>query len=140
MFDLGINIERFNPKVIYAFRKKFGEGSIKTHTHDFPSMVYVFSGSGTYTISSNKYNVARGNLIVINPGVPHGKTLSDSEEINEFHIAFNNVQFEGLEKDFIIPGDMSPVISLKKHDREFFQCCGDILVEQKKNELTLLGS
>lgn len=133
MTDLGINIDSFNPKILFAFRRNSREG-VKNHSHDFPSLVYVLSGSAAYNFDDKEYKVNTGDLLVINPGVVHGRTLSDGEEINEFHIGFCNIQIEGMKKDFIIPEDTSPVVSLKKTNKEFFKCCGDILVEQKNGE------
>lgn len=133
MIDLGINIDCFSPKIFYVYRKNSTE-SVKIHTHDFPSLVYVLSGSATYKVNGKEYKASGGDLVAINPGVPHGKIMEAGEEVNEFHIGFNNIQLEGLQKDFIISEDLPPVISLKKNNQDFFQCCGDILVEQKKDE------
>lgn len=133
MVDLGIDIDSFNPKILFVFRKNTREGA-KSHSHDFPSLIYVLSGSATYHLDGREYKVNTNDLLVINPGVMHGKIIPDGEEIIEFHVGFSNVQLEGMKKDFILPEGLSPVISFKKNRQEFYRCCGDILIEQKKGE------
>ncbi len=134
MHDLGINIDRFNPKVLYVFRRKFQKSSSKTCLYDFPAMIYMLSGSALYNIDGNGHRVARGNLVVVNPGVPHFRVMPEGGETNEFHIGFNNIQLEGMDKDCLLPPGRQPVISMKKYEREFFEGCCSILVEQKRNE------
>lgn len=134
MHDLGINIDRFNPKVLYVFRRKFQESSSRTHFYDFPTIIYMLSGSAVYNIDGNGHRLTRGNLVVVNPGVSHFRKMPEGGETNEFHIGFNNIQLEGMERDCLLPPDTQPVISLKKYERKFFEVCCDILVEQKRNE------
>jgi len=135
MHDLGINIENFNPVVLYTLKRRFnGESKTPYHCHDFISMIYILSGSCTYNIDGNLYQVAKGDVIICNPGVYHGKTLNAGEEINEFHIGFNSVFIEGLPKNCLISHESCPVTGLPRFEQEFFKCCSDIMLEQEKNE------
>lgn len=135
MCDLGISPENFNPEVLYIFKRKYaGNDSIKYHSHDFASLIYILSGSCTYTISGKEYHVKKGDLILLNPGVFHGKVLLAGEEVQEFHTGFNNLSIRNLPKKHIIDEDMCPVINLSKYDYDFIRSCNDILAEQERNE------
>jgi len=136
MRDFGINLDDFNPRIFYILRRKFNVVSdINYHSHDFISLTYILSGTCTYYIEGKSYRVKKGNLILCNPGIMHGKTLCTSEEINEFHIGFSNICIENLPRDHIISREASPVITFAQYEQEFFKCCSDILAEQEKNDV-----
>lgn len=134
MFDLGVNTESFNPHVYFTFKRKFDEmHETNIHYHDFISMVYVLSGACTYRISETQYQVKKGDMLVFNPGVNHGKTVKPGEEILELHVGFDNIQVEGLTKNNLISPEACPVIGLQEHEQEFFKCCSDIYLEQEND-------
>ena len=134
MFDLGVNTESFNPHVYFAFRRKFDEThETKIHCHDFISMVYVLSGECSYNIGQMQFQVKKGDLLVFNPGVSHGKTVKPGEEILEQHVGFDNIQIEGLMRNNLIGPETHPVFSLKEREQEFIKCCSDIFMEQEND-------
>lgn len=133
--DLGISPDSFNPRVLYALKRKFNsESKTVYHSHDFISMVYVLAGACTYKINNALYTVKKGDLVICNPGVFHGKILNPWEEISEFHLGLNNISIEGLPRDHMISEDSCPVISLSKYEQDFLKCCNDMLLEQEKGE------
>ena len=135
MYDLGINIENFNPRIYYTLKRKFDDTHITNyHCHDFISMIYVLSGSCTYNIDDTLYHIKKGDMLVFNPGVYHGKMMNTGEEILEMHTGIGNICVEGLPKNHLINFAISPVISLPEHEQEFLRCCSDIFFEQKNNE------
>jgi AraC-like DNA-binding protein len=135
MCDLGINTENFNPHIYYTFKRKFDERHVTNlHCHDFASLIYVLSGACTYNIADSMYQVKKGDMLVLNPDVQHGKTMKSGEDILEMHIGFGNIFVEGLPKNHILEPDSCPVISLQDYEQEYLKCCSDIYYEQENNE------
>lgn len=135
MCNFGISPDNFNPKVFYILKRKFNyESNLEYHCHDFVSMIFVLSGTCTYKINNELYQVKKGDLVICNPGVHHIKILAPGEEIMEFHAGFSNIYIKNLSKNFIIAGNACPVISLLKYEQDFYKCCSEMLLEQEKNE------
>jgi AraC-like DNA-binding protein len=134
MYDLGIKPECFNPQVYFTFRGRYEENHvIDVHSHDFVTVIYVMSGSCTYTINGVSYRVRKGDLLVFNSGVTHGKNVGVGEEIMELHIGLGNVCFEGLPHNHLISADAAPVFHLQEYEQQFISCCSDICSEQENN-------
>lgn len=51
-----------------------------THKHQFIEVVYVISGKAVHLIGGNEYPVEKGNIIVINYGVPHAFTMDNKTD------------------------------------------------------------
>lgn len=135
MCELGINAESFNPHIYYTFKRRFNESHITNiHAHDFGSMIYVLSGGCTYTIGNGTYRVKKGDMLVLNPNVPHGKSVRTGEEILELHIGFGNINIEGLPRNHLVDPSSPSVYSLQEYEQEFLRCCSDICSEQENNE------
>jgi len=135
MCILGISPDEFNPRVLYILKRKFdGQSGTTYHSHDFLSFIYIISGSCTYKIDDSLYQVKKGDLILCNPGVFHGKIIGVEEEVMEYHIGLNNICIEGLPKDHLIAKGACPVINLGKYEQDFFKCFSEIMLEQEKNE------
>lgn len=135
MCDFGIDACSFNPRVFYILKRdfKFGQHVI-SHSHDFISLFYILSGSCTYNVDGNLYPVKKGDLVICNSGVMHGKTLSPEEEVSEFQVGLSSLSIEGLAPNCLIGKDETPVTTIKKHEQEFLKCCSDILLEEEKRE------
>lgn len=135
MCDFGIDPEYFNPRVLYIIKRKYNSDNIMPyHAHDFISLIYIVSGSCTYKINDHLYHVKKGDLIVCNPGVYHGKIIDPPEEIIEYHVGINNICIEGIPRNYLIHESTCPLINLGKYEQDFFKCFNDILLEQEKNE------
>lgn len=135
MCDFGINAENFNPHIYYTFKRKFDETHMTNHhRHDFASLVYVLSGTCSYNIADSMYQVKKGDMLVLNPGVQHGKIMKPGEDIMELHIGFGNIFIEGLPKNHLVMPGSIPVINLQAYEQEYLKCCSDICYEQENNE------
>jgi AraC-like DNA-binding protein len=133
--DLGIDEDKFNPRIMYIFRRKLGEhNSTSYHCHDFASIVYFLQGEGTYNINGVFYKPKKGNLLVINPGVYHSRIMSPGQEAVEFHIGFTNIQIQGLPPDFLIPEGISPIFKFSRYEQDLLRQCSEIIAEQEKDE------
>ena len=135
MCDLGISPDNFNPKVFYVIKRRFNEESkISYHSHDFVSLIYILSGACTYRINDELYSVKKGDIIICNPNIFHGKIMKSGETISEFHTGFTDICIKNLPKNHLIASNACPVVSLSKYDQDFFKCCNEILLEQEKND------
>lgn len=135
MCDLGINVDNFNPKILYTFEKKYSDdSSTKVHNHDFLSLIYLLSGSCSYLINDIPYKIKKGDILILNPGVTHGKILGTVSDLVEFHAGFENIQIKNLPHNHLISDSFTPIISTTNFDQEFFKCSMDILNEQSKND------
>ena len=104
MHYLGIRPENFNPQVYFTFRGRYEENHVtKIHSHDFVTMIYVMSGSCTYTINGISYRVRKGDMLVFNADVTHGKTVGAGEEIMELHVGLGNICIDGLPRNHLVP-------------------------------------
>ena len=135
MCNVGTNADIFNPQILYALKCK-NKDSIKTcyHCHRHPELSYVLSGSVTYNINNNLYRLKKGDFLVLNPGVYHEEYLAPGEQVSELHLGVDNINLEGFPKNFLIKENASPVVHLKKYDKEFDDCIHQIITEQAKNE------
>lgn len=135
MSDLGISAENFSPTILYVTRQKsFNESKVAQHSHDFISLICVLSGSCTHDIDGQSYKVKKGNVVICNPGVQHGKSLLPGEEIVEFHVGFSDIFIKNLPKNHLIPSGICPIINLGRYEADFYRCCNEILLEQERNE------
>ena len=135
MCDFGIDVCNFNPKVFYILKRDFKYGEIaEAHKHDFISMFYILSGSCVYNIGGSQYPVKKGDLVICNSGIVHGKTLNCEEEVTEFQVGLSNIAIDGLPQNCLIGHDEAPVTRLRKYEQEFQKCCSDIFLEQEKRE------
>lgn len=133
MYDLGIKIDCFNPKVLYTFIKKFDKNNTcKTHKHDFLTISYILSGSCTYEIDNIPYKTKKGNILIINSNTNHCKTFDNNESITEFQIGFDNVKLENLPRNHIIEENKTPKISVTDNDGEILKYYNEIMLQQGK--------
>lgn len=136
MKDLGITPENFNPRILYIIKKAYyDEKLVSNHCHDYISFMYVFSGSCTYYINNEIYHVKKGDTLIFNPGVSHGKYVAPGEDIVELQITFDNICMKNIQRNHLIPQNTFPLISLHKYELDVFKCCYDIVTEQEKDEL-----
>lgn len=135
MCDFGIDEENFNPRIMYIFKRKYGENnSTKYHCHDFASIVYFLQGEGTYNINGVFYKPKKGNLLLINPGVYHSRLMNQGQESVEFHAGFTNIHIQGLPPDFLISENTSPIFKFFRYEQDFLRQCSEITAEQEKDE------
>lgn len=135
MCDLGITVDNFNPKILYTFEEKFNiKSNVRYHCHDFLSVIYILSGSCMYNISDIPHKVKKGDLLIFNPGVYHGKVLTDESEILEFQAGFQNIHIKGLPPNYLIDNTVSPIVNVSKFEADIIKCCTEIISEQGKHE------
>ncbi len=87
------------------------EYEIVLHTHEYCEIMYVFSGNGNINIDGVNYPLKSGDLIIINPGIPHQETSTSDSKMHMAFFAVENFSVDGLPKNDLITPQMPPVIS-----------------------------
>ena len=125
----------FNPQVLYTFKKIVSGGTaMKSHAHDFTSLIYVLEGTCKYIVEDTEYAIEEGHLIVLHPHSPHQRIIDASEQVTEFHVGFNHFYMDGLPEGYLLPPDAPPVIMFNSYKQTFANCCEEIMNEQNKHE------
>ena len=138
MCDFKIDVDNFNPKMLYTFIETFNNDSnVNYHCHDFLSLIYILSGTCTYNISGVPHIVKKGDLIVFNPNVYHGKILPAGSEIHEFQVGFEHFHIKGLSPNHFLEDHVSPIINVVNYENELLKFCSDVVSEQSKNQPAL---
>lgn len=136
MCDVGINIENFNPEILYAFKcdnKDFIDS--KYHCHDFIEFSYVLSGTVNYRINDKFYKITEKTLLPFNPGVYHRETLIKGEQTTELHIGFRNIKIDGLPINYILKDNLEVPLKFTQFKDDFHKCCLEIIEEQEACEI-----
>lgn len=135
MCNVGTNADVFNPQVLYSLKCK-NKDFMKTcyHSHHHAELSYVLSGTVTYNINNSIYKLKKGDFLIFNPGVYHEENLSPGEQVSELHLGFDNIYLEGLPRNYLLKETASPVVRLKKYNKEFDDIIHQIINEQAKNE------
>ena len=61
----------FRQNEIFSINKYTQGSDIRFHSHDFYEMFFITEGSGCHIINDKKYNVSKGSLFLVPPGVSH---------------------------------------------------------------------
>ncbi len=64
---------------------------LQIHSHDFIEIAYVMLGEGVHEIAGQRFDVSKGDLYIINPGVPHRFISAQKYADDDFMIC--NVDF-----------------------------------------------
>ena len=73
------------------------------------------TGSGSYVVDDEYYDVKAGNIIICNAGVLHDEVPQYNRELSMLSIAIDNLQLEGLPENHLISADIKPVLKVEKH-------------------------
>lgn len=127
--------ECFNPTVLYAFISNVNSDSIlNMHNHDFTEIKIVLSGNFTYTLNDAIYEVTKGNIIIINPGVKHKKLIPEGVQVEEFNYALSNIQIKNLPTNFLLEPNSMPIFTMPLYQPDILKCINETITEQEKNE------
>lgn len=135
MCDLGINVNNFNPQILYVFNSKPKENYIiDYHCHDFLEFSYVLSGETTYMVNDIVYTAVQGQLMAFNPGIYHSEIVNKYENFNELHIGFSNINVRNFSQNHITKESFLGALDFKKYGKEFHNCCVEIIKEQTRHD------
>lgn len=134
MCDVGISAELYNPQILYVFYDSC-KGYVKKnyHCHDFIELSIVTEGQVEYKIEDNVHLIKAKDVLVFNPGIYHKEITNENSDFSQLHIGLTNFKMRGLKKDFIPTKSNSAVITMEKFNLAFFECCKEIINEQKNS-------
>lgn len=130
-----IRAECFNPTLLYAYNNTVNsESHVSYHSHDYIEIKVILSGNFTYFIEDTGYEVGKGSIVIVNPGVRHKKIVSEGIQIEEFNYALNDLQIRDLPQNFIIEPGAEPVYNFPLYQPDIIKCINETIAEQEKNE------
>lgn len=59
------------------------------HAHEFVELIYVERGQATHLFQDTSYEIAQGDIFIINPGEKHGYTVSEGQSIEVINCLFH---------------------------------------------------
>lgn len=120
----------FNPTVLYACKNKRTQSGF-IHTHDHIELHFVLSGSGKYTIRDTKYNVAAGDLLLLNPGEMHAHICSAENPLFLFSVGFEDICLKGRnENEFYFPNEQPVFHTSSDLKEKLTDLCYNMLNEE----------
>lgn len=106
---------------------------IKLHAHEFIEVVYVCNGKGIHIINGMKYDVAKGDLFIINSETPH--SFYPLDRSNSGHLAVFNCLFlpeflQGLEMELTLLKEIINIFLYKSIYSEELDYAPDLKVSE----------
>lgn len=93
----GGNVLLRNPRILTSgYLMNDPEWSSEPHLHDFAELIFVTAGRGRSTIFNQSYQLAPGDLIVLNPNTPHNESSDPDCPLEFFFTGISDFQIGGL--------------------------------------------
>lgn len=122
--------------VVYTgFMHNDPEFKAELHTHDFCEILYVLSGNGIISMSGVVYPLKPGDLIVVNPGVPHCESSVSGSRLHLVFLAVEHFQVDSLPENHLIREDMPPVTAGQDYRYKIESYFTDIISESANHIL-----
>lgn len=85
--------KELNPTFLYTWKGIRTRNEDSCHSHDYIEMAFVLSGKSRYLIDSSIYEIAEGDLIVLNPGIKHQALIIPGNKApsTEFFVGFSGI-------------------------------------------------
>lgn len=102
------------PQLFYLHRE--GGGTVKT-THTLQSqeetaeLIVIEKGRGRYMIDNQVYQIAEGDLLLLNTGVLHGLCPDGTDNLKTCRLGIRRLHLKGLTAGQLIDQDTVPVLS-----------------------------
>ena len=102
--------EELNPTFLFAWKgvrdghtRGRGSGSDSYHQHDFLEIAYVEAGKGRYVIDDLSYEVAEGDLLILNPGTRHQAVTIEGNDTPsvEFFVGASDFHLKEYPKNYL---------------------------------------
>ncbi len=135
-FDDPLRIDCGSIRVIHTdCRHPQKEQSGKLQSHAYCEILYVFSGSGSIVVGDTLHPLKAGDLVIINPDLPHSESSADGHELQLGVLGVLGFTVDGLPKDHLIPAQMAPVLPGKDYRYKIERYLSDILAESQEQTL-----
>jgi hypothetical protein len=110
--------ERYLPEIqSFIFHQGIVPSIFQQKYDQLCKIVFLNKGKGTFIVDGFSYEVKDGAMLICNPGCIHSETYHTSSEVYVLHM--NNIFLGGLEENFIVHENRSPVIETKPYTEEF---------------------
>lgn len=102
------------PQLFYLHRE--GNTSLKT-THTLQSqketaeLIIIEKGSGRYMVNNQVYNIAQGDILLLNAGVLHGLCPNKTSQLETCRLGIKRLHLRGLATGQFINENITPVLS-----------------------------
>lgn len=99
------------------------------HSHEFCELLYVAGGRGHADIGSEGYELYTGDLVVINPGLPHSEQSSPADPLHLVFIGIDDFTLPGLSPCCLtMPGEPH-VIRPRRHSKNLSEYFTKLIFE-----------
>lgn len=95
----GFIVEDLNPTFLFNWTgTRRREQNEEYHSHDYPEIAFVLSGTGRYHVAGEMITIQEGDVLILNPGVKHQAQYCPDAEVpaTEFFVGFSDIHFQGL--------------------------------------------
>ncbi len=114
-----IKIEELNPTFLYFWKGIKEADELKYESHDYAELAYVLSGQCRYRIDNKLYQIAEGDLVIINPSVKHQLLVSSPDSpVTLAIVGFTDVQFVNYAPNEVPLPDGCPVVHAEGEFRQ----------------------
>lgn len=102
--------ESHSPKVAYTCKSDIKESLRALHSHEnILEIILITKGKGRFIIDGHNYNIEKGNVIIINPGIVHEEISDANYPLAHCCVAMRDVSLPKLPFGDLIPPDRSPI-------------------------------
>ena len=125
-------IEELNPTFLFTWKGTRDGSGERYHSHDYAEFSFVLSGAGRYRIDDKIYEIAEGDLLILNPGTRHQVLASDPKETpcTEFFVAFTDIQLRDFPKNVLPVPQAGPILHTTGDLRQkLFKICSSMEAE-----------
>ena len=85
------------------------------HNHtDRLELLYIRTGSGSYIVGDECYDIRPGNMIVCNCGILHDELPERNRQLSMLSLGVTDLHIKGLPENHLIPDTMEPVLKMDK--------------------------
>jgi len=131
MCERNLQIEELNPTFLFTWKGKRLNDEKNYHSHDYPELAYILSGSGKYRIDGKIYEVTEGDLLIFNPGTMHQALVGEGDtRTTEFFVGFTDIQIGDCEKNTVpLPCEGAIYHTKGELKQKLFKLCASIEAE-----------
>ncbi len=106
------------------------------HNHDDRlELLLIRSGTGSYIVDDECYEISAGNIVVCNAGILHDELAQTNRDLNMLSLAIDQLRLKGLPENHLIPSNIKPILKMEKHFQlleTMFQSIFDFLSSEEQ--------
>ncbi|MGI6007635.1 MAG: AraC family transcriptional regulator, partial [Ruminococcus sp.] len=109
--------EGYTPRLLTAsnITVGFSQHPRILHNHDDRlELLFIRTGSGSYIVGDECFDIKPGNIIVCNPGVLHDELPEHNRHLSMLSLAVTNLKIKDLPKNHLIPDTVKPILRMDK--------------------------